>query len=151
MNSNARCSWGSRAKILQPSVPWKPLGAFRLENSSYRPPTTDSMLAFGTKKLVTPSMVVQAFQASSTVAVVTVSLLMTFEELIKLSVPSSVWRRSLTSSVYAATSSLSIVTPTILQASQISRVVGSPQDRHDLSTESGMPGSARARSLVIAR
>jgi hypothetical protein len=42
------------------------------------------MLAFGTKKPVTPSTLVQAFQASSTVAVVIVSFLMTFEESIKL-------------------------------------------------------------------
>src|SRR5216683_6593231 len=39
------------------------------------------MLAFGTKKLVTPS-VVQAFQASSSVAVVIVSFLTTFGALI---------------------------------------------------------------------
>src|SRR6267378_1379382 len=37
------------------------------------------MLAFGTKKLVTPSTVVQAFQAFSNVAVVIVSFLMTLE------------------------------------------------------------------------
>src|SRR5712692_7091690 len=40
------------------------------------------MLAFGTKKLVTPSTAVQAFQAVSSVAVVIVSFLMTFEALI---------------------------------------------------------------------
>src|SRR2546425_11951229 len=42
------------------------------------------MLAFGTKKLVTPSIVVQAFQAFSSVAVVIVSFFMTFEALVML-------------------------------------------------------------------
>jgi hypothetical protein len=48
------------------------------------------MMAFGTKKLVTPSTLVQAFQATSRVAVVIDSFLMAFEELIKPLLPASI-------------------------------------------------------------
>lgn len=42
------------------------------------------------------------------------------------------------------------VTPCILHASQTSKDVGSPHERHSCSTDCGMFGSAKLRSRVIA-
>src|SRR5260370_27902246 len=56
---------GSNPSILQPSVPLKPSGASGSNNISYGPWTSSLMFAFGARKLIIPSLVVQTVQTSA--------------------------------------------------------------------------------------